>query len=48
MPPAPPVSAAQARTALLALFFCATLAELASPLGSLLALNVLSSFLIFL
>ena len=48
MPSSPPVTAAQARYALLAVFACATLAELASPLGSLLAINVVSSFLIFL
>jgi len=46
--PAPPMSALQARRALLAVFFFGSLAELASPLGSLLAINFLSSFLIFL
>jgi hypothetical protein len=45
---APPVSAAQARYALLAAFFCTTLVESASPLGGLLLLNVLFSFLTFL
>jgi hypothetical protein len=42
------MTAAQARHALLVLFFCATLIELAAPRGGLLALNVLFSFLTFL
>jgi hypothetical protein len=42
------MTAAQARYALLALFFCATLIELVSPRGGLLALNILFSFLTFL
>ena len=48
MPPAPPISAAQARYALLAVFFFGTTLELFAPLAALLALNALSSFLIFL
>lgn len=47
-PPAPPVSAAQARCALLAVFFFGASLELFAPLAAVLALNVLSSFLIFL
>jgi len=46
--PAPPVSAAQARYALLAVFFFGTTLELFVPLLALLALNILSSFFIFL
>jgi hypothetical protein len=42
------MTATQARHALLALFFCATLIELAAPRGGLLALNILFSFLTFL
>jgi hypothetical protein len=48
MAPAPPVSAAQARYALLAVFFFGTMLELFAPLLALLVLNVLSSFFIFL
>jgi len=48
MPPAPPVSTAQARVALLAVFFFGTTLELLAPLLALLVLNVLSSFFIFL
>lgn len=45
---APPVSALQARHALLALCFCISMSEVVLPLASLLALNVLFSFLTFL
>lgn len=48
MIPPPPVSAKQARYAVLGVFFCGALIELVSPLGGLLALNLLSSFFIFL
>lgn len=45
---APPVSARQARHLLLALCFCVSVVEVVLPLASLLALNVLFSFLTFL
>ena len=48
MLPATPVSATQARYALLAVFFFGTLMELFAPLVALLVMNFLSSFLIFL
>jgi len=48
IPCAPPLSAAQARYALLAVFFFGTTLELLAPLLALLALNMLSSFFIFL
>ncbi|WP_332877086.1 hypothetical protein [Massilia sp. S19_KUP03_FR1] len=47
-PLAPPVSAVQARYALLGVFFFSTSIELFAPLAALLVLNLLSSFCIFL
>lgn len=47
-PPAPPVSVAQARYGVLAVFFFGTIIELVLPNAGLLALNVLSSYSIFL
>lgn len=48
LPPAPPVSAAQARYGVLAVFFFGTTLELILPDAGLLALNILSSYSIFL
>ena len=48
LPPAPPVSVAQARYGVLAVFFFGTFIELILPDAGLLALNTLSSFSIFL
>jgi hypothetical protein len=48
LPRAPPVSAAQARYGVLAVFFFGTTLELILPDAGLLALNILSSYSIFL
>ena len=46
--PPPPVTAKQARYALLVVFFCGTFIEMVAPMAGLLFLNVASSFCIFL
>lgn len=48
LPPAPPVTVAQARYAVLAVFFFGTMIEMFAPNVGLLALNFLSSFFVFL
>lgn len=48
MEPPPPVTAVQARWALLAVFFCAAFLELAAPQAGTATVNVLASFLMFL